>query len=108
MRPVRAGSYRCRIIIQQVTETRDAVGGVVESWATYLTAWAKVTPLRGREYFESAERQAEIIHLFELRHRDGVTAKMRISWDSRTFNILSTRNIEERDRKLEIEAREVV
>lgn len=105
---MRAGTLRHRITIQSVTETpRDAAGGVADTWGTYATAWASVEPLRGREFVEAAKVTAEVTHKITLRHRSGVTAKMRVSWDNRTFDILAPMNTNELDRELVLLVKEV-
>ena len=49
---MRGRHLRHKILIEQVTETRDSAGRVIETWSTYATRRAEVEPLNGREYFE--------------------------------------------------------
>lgn len=102
MKPLRAGDYRHSITIQQTTQTRDAVGGITDTWSTYLTARASVEPLQmgSREYWDAKKFSAEATHLMRMRYRSGVTPKMRVSWDSRLFDIEYPLNTEERNREL--------
>ena len=108
---MQAGYLRHRITIQTTTQTQNATYGTTEdSWATHVTAWASIEPLRvgSREWFDAQKFTAEVSHLVKLRYRSGVTPKMRISWDSRLFDIKIVLNVEERDRELQLLVKETV
>jgi len=102
-----AGRMRHRVSIQQVTETKDTYGATTRTWATIATVWAAIEPIAGREYFYAQQVQSNVSHRVTIRHRAGVTPKMRIMHDSRTFEIESVRNLGERDRWLELMCSEV-
>jgi SPP1 family predicted phage head-tail adaptor len=83
-----AGSLTDRIVIEQATETRNAVGEVSLSWSTFATVWADVSALSGRE----AERYGQIVgftgHKVTIRALAGVKPAMRILYSgSRTLEI---------------------
>jgi len=83
-----AGSLTNRIVIEQATETRNAVGEVSLSWSTFATVWADVSALSGRE----AERYGQIVgftgHKVTIRALAGVKPAMRILYaGSRTLEI---------------------
>jgi SPP1 family predicted phage head-tail adaptor len=83
-----AGSLTDRIVIEQATETRNAVGEVSLSWSTFATVWADVSALSGRE----AERYGQIVgftgHKVTIRALAGVKPAMRILYaGSRTLEI---------------------
>ena len=86
---MRAGRMDKRITIQQVTETQDGYGDPADSWAAYKTVWAEVLEKRGREYFNNPETVAAAPAVFRIRYLAGVTRKMRISYDSETYDIES-------------------
>lgn len=99
---MQAGQLRSLITIQQTTQTVGNLGEVVDSWATFKVRSAKVVPLNGRERFtENRERSVNQVR-FELRRLAGVTPKMRVSWDSRIFDIVSVINVDERNRELHL------
>jgi SPP1 family predicted phage head-tail adaptor len=52
--------------------------------------------------------QERVSHKITIRFRSGITAKMRIKFGTRMFNIRSVINIEERSRWIEIMADEGV
>ena len=90
---MRAGRMDKRIIIQQVTETQDGYGDPADSWAAFKTVWAEVIFKPGREYFNGATDIATAPAIFRIRYLSGVTRKMRISYDSETYDILSITEI---------------
>ena len=97
-----ASRLRQRVTIEQPSESADGAGGTTRSWTTLATVWAELLPLRGAENLLAFQQQAELTHRVTLRYRDDVTTAMRLSYDSRVFNIRSTRNVEERDQLLEL------
>ena len=65
---MRGRHLRHKILIEQVTETRDGFGDIVETWSTYATRRAEVEPLNGREYFNSQSLQADVTIRFRIRY----------------------------------------
>jgi SPP1 family predicted phage head-tail adaptor len=84
---MRAGQLDRRITIEQNTPTQGPTGEEAASWSTLATVWAEVRQRRGREFFDSHQVVAEIDTVFLIRHRTDVTAKMRVSWDGRLYDI---------------------
>lgn len=105
---MRAGGLRHRITIQSVTETSDGMGGFTEAWATYVTAWADIKPVKGEEALEHKKLEHELVHRIWTRYISGITTKMRIVWGTRTMRIIGLRNPDERDKMFEIMAEELV
>ena len=89
-----------KVTIQSLTETRDTFGGLIETWATFKTVWAKVEALRGREFFDAAQVQADLTHKVTIRYLAGVTAKMRVLLGSRVLEINAVQESTERQRWL--------
>jgi head-tail adaptor len=52
--------------------------------------------------FRGDQLEARITHRMHLWYRTGVTPKMQVSYGSRTFQIISVKNVEERNRVLEL------
>jgi SPP1 family predicted phage head-tail adaptor len=105
---MRSGPLRHQVTIEEVTETRDSYGGVVESWSTFATVWASVGPIIGREYFASQQVQSEVSHKIRIRYLSGITTKMRVTFDSRTFRIESILNVDERNTEMLLMVTEAV
>lgn len=105
---MRAGKLRHRITIEQVTETRAADGTPSESWSAFATVWAEKVAVEGNERFVAEREHAEVTDAWTIRHLAGVTPKMRISYDSRVFDIESAFDPDGRKRELTILTREEV
>ena len=84
-------TYNDSIIIQQLTQVRDDYGGDASTWATYKTVWAEIEDVSGNENFQSDQRIYEDSKSFKVHTHDApdITTKMRISYDSRVFLIIS-------------------
>ena len=105
---IESGQLRHRITIQSATETQDTYGEPIKTWSTFLTTWASVEPLKGREYWESQQINAQLSHKITMRHYPGLNPKMRVSWDDRTFKINTIMNDFERDKKIVMMVTETV
>lgn len=102
------GAMRQRVSVETNTPTADDSGDLVASWAEYVAGWARVATQGAREFVSGQRVQAEETHLFVMRYRDGVTPKMRVSWDSRYFDIQAVTNPDQRKRYMHLLTREVV
>ena len=76
--------------------------------ATYCTRWASVRTIDAAQRLRNNIDLSDEIVIFTLR-ADGVsrliTPKMRVSFRGRIYSIDTVRNVEERDRRLELTAR---
>lgn len=100
-----AGKLRHRVIIQRLvagSPQQTASGQPDEAWATYLTVLASVEPLNGRELFAAQEHHSEVTTRVRVRYRDGVTAKMRVSFDGKLYNIAAVIDPELRHREFQL------
>ena len=106
---MRAGSLHRRVTIEQVTETKNSTTGIItKAWTTFGKLWMSVEPTAGKEGFSSETRFGEVTHLFKSRYLADVTPKMRLNYDSRTFDIVSALDKNDRRRGLDILATERV
>jgi len=83
------GRLRERVTIQQATETRNAMGEVVQSWVTFAERWASVDGLSSREFLLQGQQQSEISHRVRLRYVPGMKATMRFLWRGRVLEMTS-------------------
>ena len=98
-----AGKLRKLITIQQQSATNDEYGAQIISWSSFgIDRWADVEPLQGREYFAGHQFQSKIDTKFTLRYVAGVSPKMRILYNSLSYDIESVINVDERNRELQI------
>jgi SPP1 family predicted phage head-tail adaptor len=105
---LKIGKLRHSITLEQVAETQDPDGSVIETWSSFANAQASIEPISGREYFAAQTTQAEVTHRISLRYLTGVTPKMRVKYGSRIFDILLVINTRERSVELQLMCREAV
>ena len=78
-------------------------------WATFGTAHVALDPLSSREIFSMQAIDTTVTHRVRMRYRAGVTAKMRLAIGTRRFRIVGPpRNLEERNRELELFVEEIL
>lgn len=99
---IAAGHLRHGIRVQSVSSTTDTGGGRVPVWIDYALTHASITPVSGREQISGGKVQASMTHRITLRWIPGVTAKMRVLFGTRVFNVRAVRNLDERNRWLEL------
>ena len=77
-----------RITVQSATETQDAHGQPVETWADFLAELpAEYLPVSGAEQFQAQQVLARAVAKFRIRWRDDLTRKMRVTFDGVTFDL---------------------
>ena len=106
---MRSGELRHTIAIQVQTDTADNMGGFTTAWADVSgmgAVPASVWPLKSKEAIDALKLESPVTHRIRIRHRSGITTKHRIYWPdkSKTFNIISIINPDERNIMLEIMA----
>lgn len=102
----RAGELRQRVTVEVAAQTRNAQGGFIETFMPEGDRYAKIEPLSGREFFEAQRVDSDITHQITMRNYSGLTTSHRITYGSRTFNIESVINTDERDWKTVVMCRE--
>ena len=103
---MQAGKLRHRVIIQYMTETPDAYGEPIRSWATLTTVWASIAPVGGREAARADMVSADSTHTVTMRYYPGLSPTHRFLWGTRVFEIVNIRNTAEVNRELICECRE--
>lgn len=103
---MKIGDMRHRITFQDSMKTSDDYKGHSISWTNFITVWASIEPLTGREFFAAHQIKAEVTHRVKIRYRDDITVKMRIKFGARVLAIESILDIKERHEVLEILCRE--
>ncbi len=89
-------AYNDLIVIQSVTEARSDLGEVTETWATFQESWADIETLSGNEGFTTDMIVYSDTKKFIIHYEEGksVTGKMRISYDSKIFDITSVNHMD--------------
>ena len=104
---MRAARIRHRVTIQQPVVAVNGYGERITTWSTVAVVWAAVEPLRGREFFDAEQTQAEVSHRVVLRYRSGMVATMRLLHLTRVLHIQAIIDVDERHRELQLMCREM-
>lgn len=112
MKPTRAGKLRRRVTLQQLPEAEslDSFGQPIRDYQDVGTYWGSIEPLSGREAEAAGQLRSEATHLLTVRYLGAdVTPNPTDRWvyDGRTFGVVAIRNVEERNRRYEIDVREI-
>lgn len=89
------GLLRERVDIQRAAETRNALGEVTQTWATYASRYAAVMTLRSREALNAQQAGLSVTHKVKLRHVEGLKSSDRLVWRGRTLEIVSVLEYEQ-------------
>lgn len=94
----RAGRWRHRITVQTATETADAHGQRIKTWADEDTArWGSIEPINGDEKFNAQRVEAGITHKIEMRYAP-LNSSQRLYAKGKTFNIVNVLDLFEKQR----------
>ncbi len=94
-----AGPMRHRVDVQARTQTADNAGAMVSTWATIESRWARVRPISSREFQEGKATIGQVSHEITLRYFPGLTVAHRIMYGTRTFELVSVVDTDERHRE---------
>ncbi len=103
------GNMRSRVTFQELAEVSDGQGGQTESWnnlADTPTVWCYLRPTKANERFFSQQIQYQRTHEAIIRYRDDIIPEMRMTFDSRTFQIKGVRRPDERKAYLILDVEE--
>lgn len=105
---MRRGRLRCLVTVFTVTDTRAADGTVSQAETSAWDTYAAIEPLRGAERSAVQQVQSDATYKITMPYRAGLTSKHRIRYGTRVFDIRSPAiNVNERNRYVEVECREV-
>ena len=97
---MQAGTLDQRIELQELVEGFDDYGQPLSEWQTYLSAWAAVEPLTGREYLAAMQNQSETTIRVRLRYRPGIKSAMRVKHGAKLYGIQSVIDVKSTGREL--------
>jgi SPP1 family predicted phage head-tail adaptor len=101
-----AGEFDRRIIIQRATETQDAAGDTIQTWADDRRLWARKRDGRGREFFGAEQMVRDADTVFAVRS-SGYTRAIapethRVSYKGATFEIVAKADGNDREDVIEL------
>lgn len=100
---IRAGKLRHRVTIQSLeagSPSQTPTGEPDVSWTDVMTVYASVEPVTGREPFLAQQHLSEVDTKIRMRYHAGLTAAMRVSFNSKYYNIKAILDFEERHAEL--------
>ena len=108
MAGMRSGRLRHLMWLKEPSLTADGMGGNTKTYGTVEVFWGSVEPLRGREWVQSGLENSEVSGKIVRRYRLGITPDMIVAFDTRTYEIKSVINVEERNREIQLMVEEKV
>lgn len=103
-----AGPLRHEVIIQTRQTTQDDFGQVIATWTDGSPIWARVEPVRANEAPGQVQVQADVTHRIRMRGVHAVGVMDRIKFETRIFEVIESRNLEERGVWRELLCKEAV
>ncbi len=82
-----AARLRHRIALEAPVETADGGGGAALNWTNWAGLWGAIEPLSGKESLAAGQIEGNVTHRVTIRHRAGVSTRMRIAFGARRFAI---------------------
>lgn len=100
------GRFRTELVLEQVGDTSDGMGGEVETWSAVATVFAGLEPVAARSVFGADQTLETVTHLVTLRQEEDVRSGMRFTRGARVFDILTVYDPDETGRYFLCETRE--
>lgn len=99
-----------RITVQRATSSLNNYNEEVKTWATLCSSWAEVRVLSGKELEAVQQTFSDVRFRVKIRFRQDVSIAVtdRISWGSRTLEILSCEDMTQESRYTEMLCKEIV
>lgn len=105
---ISAGSLSTRIELQAYTDVEDEGGGRTKTWATYARVWSRWKHQSMFERLQAMQLEAGVNHRVQIRKRDDVTAKHRILYKGKAYQIVGVVNVAEANEEMELQVTEGV
>lgn len=103
------GKFNCQVTFKSPVDpeaTQNDLGEPTGTPATLGTRYGFLEPITNQEAWQGEQVQDLVSHRLTCRYLAGVTTAHWFTWDGRTFEIVSVRDIEEAGWELEVLARE--
>jgi SPP1 family predicted phage head-tail adaptor len=105
---MRIGPLRKQLSMQSRSTAEDSYGQPTETFTEYKVVWGSINPVSGSEIISGQQQSGEITHKVNIRHNTSVVITDRVVFESRTFEIIFIRNVQERNHWQELLCKEVV
>lgn len=98
---IKSGALRNQVEIVLPGTTKDSFGGTTPGGGTSLgTVWASIEALTGRDAVAAQSFSSIVTHKVVIRWIAGVVSKCQVMFGTRTFQVESVLNPDERTKKL--------
>ena len=102
------GAMRHEVIVKNITRTSDGAGGFVTSATSTKTIFCHVSQESQKETFNQGRLDGQATFRFVTRYTTVVTQRSILEYNSRSFNVRSITDTDEREKYLVIIAEEGV
>ena len=99
---------RQRITIQDKEATRDSFGEEVINWVDWITVWAAVEPLTGREFLDAKMVTAEVTTRIRIRHLEGMLPEKRVVFGLKFYDVKAVIHVKEKEREDHLMCQEII
>jgi SPP1 family predicted phage head-tail adaptor len=98
-----AGKLRHLVSFELPPTTSDGQGGVTGDWTLSIpVVRGLLKPASGSERYQAQQLESNVTHHFFMRYRANVTAKHRMVYDGRYFQVRAVIDIEERKQWMDL------
>lgn len=99
---MQSGKLRHLVLLEDSVPTRGALGGEIPGWGNPRYAYASAEVISGREVLAGQGLTEESTVRFVMRYDETLAKTSRITWREDVYNIRHLRNVEGKDRMLEV------
>ncbi len=105
--PMRAGTLRREISVQQRATQKDSFGQQLISWVEIKKVYAAIEPMTGSERVAAMSLSTDISHRVTVRFDaifddPRIAATYRLVYGTRVFNVQAPLNVDEENRTIEL------
>jgi len=93
---MRAGKLRHKLTLLAPLDSTDTLGDSNPAFIMVAQLQGAIEPLAGRELWYAQQTRADLTHKITIRGRAGLSARMRVTWQGRSFELGPPISAEER------------
>ena len=94
------GKMRYRVKVERATNTRDAGGGLSQTFSPVTTIFANIKPKNTNSIYRQGILQEKVTHEITISYMKNIDTNSKITYGTRQFAVNGIINVDERDRFL--------
>ena len=94
------GKMRYKVKVETATNTRDAGGGLSQTFGAVAYIFANIKPKNANSIYRQGILQEKVTHEITIRYRQDIDTNSKITYGNRSFAVNGIINVDERDRFL--------